>query len=104
MHARTILIMLSATALFALAGCGLFRSSAPSSGDAHPGADVAVTAHNPVSLHNYKVARTYSGEGRLELAREHYLLAYAAAEGDEVLRAELEREIRAVDMMIKTLR
>lgn len=104
MHVRTVVIMLCATALLVLAGCGLSRNSTASPGDNHPGADVALTAHNPVSLHNYRTARAYSAEGRLELAREHYLLAYAAAEGDAPLRAALEREIQAVDLMIKTMR
>lgn len=104
MHARTVVILLSVLALLTLAGCGLFRSSPSTEGSSLPDASVALTPHNPVSLYNYKTARAYSAEGRLELAREHYLLAYAAAEGDGALRAALEREIRAVNMMIKTLR
>ena len=104
MHARTITILLCAAALFGLSGCGLFRDSAPSEGTSRPGAAVVLTEHNPVSLQNYLAARAYSAEGRLELAREHYLLAYAAAEDDAVLRAALERELKAIDMMIKTLR
>lgn len=105
MHARTITILLCCTALLALTGCGLFRSSPSSSaGNTRPGANVALTAHNPVSLQNYKAARAYASEGRLELAREHYLLAYAAAEDDASLRLTLEKELRAVDMMLKTLR
>ncbi len=102
MHARTITILLCCIALLALSGCG--KNTAPSEGTAYPGAGVALTSHNPVSLQNYRAARTYSAEGRLELAREHYLLAYAAAEDDAVLRCALERELRAIDMMIKTLR
>ena len=105
MHARTITILLCGTALLGLSGCGLFQSSSsPSAGNSRPGAEVALTGHNPVSLRNYQTARAYSAEGRLELAREHYLLAYAAAEDDTTLRAMLEKELRAVDMMIKTLR
>ena len=105
MHARTITIILCCATLFALTGCGLFQgSSSPSAGNSRPGADVALTGHNPVSLQNYRAARAYSAEGRLELAREHYLLAYAAAEDDAALRTMLEKELRAVDMMIQTLR
>lgn len=104
MHARTLAILLSALALLTLAGCSLFQSSSSTAGSSRPEAGVAITPHNPVSLHNYKAARAYSAEGRLELAREHYLLAYAAAEGDGPLRAALEREIRAVNMMIRTVR
>lgn len=104
MHLRTIVIMLSCMILLALSGCSWFGGSSPSAGNSRPGADVALTGHSPVSLHNYRTARMYSAEGRLELAREHYLLAYAAAEDDNELRAVLERELKAVDMMIKTLR
>lgn len=104
MHARTAVILISALAFLTLAGCGLFQSSPSTAGSSLPDAGVAITPHNPVSLYNYKTARAYSAEGRLELAREHYLLAYAAAEGDGPLRAALEREIRGINMMIKTLR
>lgn len=105
MHSRSIVILLSCMILLALSGCSWLRGfSSPSAGNSRPGADVVLTGHTPVSLHNYRTARMYSAEGRLELAREHYLLAYAAAENDNELRAVLERELRAVDMMIKTLR
>ena len=105
MHSRAISILLGGLALLALSGCGLFGDkSSPAAGNSRPGLGVAVTAHNPVSLENYRTARAYSAEGRLELAREHYLLAYAAAEDDTALRTVLERELRAIDMMIKTLR
>jgi len=104
MHARIITSLLCCTALFILSGCGIFKGADPSEATTRPDMDVALTSHNPVSLQNYRTARTYSAEGRFELAREHYLLAYAAAEGDAVLRVTLERELRAIDMMIKTLR
>ncbi len=106
MHARIITILLCCAALLVLSGCGLFRSTSPSpsAGNMQPGSGVALTAHNPVSLQNYKTARIHASEGRLELAREHYLLAYAAAEDDALLRAMLEKELKAVAMMIQTLR
>ncbi|MDR3074292.1 MAG: hypothetical protein LBV01_06180 [Deltaproteobacteria bacterium] len=104
MHMRIIVIILSCAALVALSGCGLFQRSSPAAGDSRPGKDVALTAHNPVSLHNYRVAREYSVAGRYELAREHYLLAYAAAEGDAPLRDTLSKELKAVDSMIRALR
>ena len=91
-------LLLAATLLFVLPVLG---------GCAKSGEDtraVVTTSHNPVSLSCYKAGRVYSAQGRFELAREQYLLAYAAAEGDSVLRASLERELKAVDMMIRTLR
>lgn len=103
MHARIITILLCGTALLGLLGCGA-ANTASSAGNSRPGAGIALTGHNPVSLQNYRTARIYAAEGRLELAREHYLLAYAAAEDDPALQDTLEKELRAVDMMIKTLR
>lgn len=82
-------------------GCGLFSSSADKS--ARPGSGVALIRESPVSLHNYRVAREYAVSGRYELAREHYLLAYASAE-DAAVRDMLARELEAVDLMIRTLR
>ena len=105
MHARIIAILLCGTALLVFSGCGLFRDAPfPEAREAQPGAAVSLTGHNPVSLHNYKTARAYSLQGRFELAREHYLLAHAAAEGDFALQDMLEKELVAVDRMIKTLR
>ena len=105
MHTRIIPTFLCGAALLAISGCSVFKGLTSSAEESsHPNAAVALTGHNPVSLHNYKTARSYSMEGRLELAREHYLLAYAAAEDDLVLRDMLEKELKAVDMMIKTLR
>ncbi len=72
-------------------------------GATEPGV-IRTVDHNPVSLLNYKQARIYSAQGRYELAREQYLLAYAAAEGDPVLRSTLAQELKAVDMMLRTMR
>ena len=105
MHARAIAILICGTALLVFSGCGMFRNaSSADAGNSRPGASLALTEHNPVSLQNYRAARAYSAQGRLELAREHYLLAHAAAEGDAELQGMLEKELVAVDRMIKTLR
>jgi len=91
--------------VFALAGCGIFQGSpAPSGSASIPGADIALTEHNAVSLYNYRTAREYSAQGRYELAKEHFLLAYAAAGDDVILRDMLARELESVDLMIRTLR
>jgi hypothetical protein len=94
---RALPAVLMAAVLLLPAGCAWWKSG----GDARA---VAAIGHNPVSLSCYKAGRIYSAQGRYELAREQYLLAYAAAEGDSALRADLERELTAVDMMIRTLR
>ena len=99
MHARTIALILCCAALFAVAGCG-----SSSSGASRADTGLALTVRNPISLENYRAAREYSSAGRYELAREHYLLAYAAAGDDAVLRGILQKELKAVDLMIRTLR
>lgn len=63
----------------------------------------AVSQYSADSLDNYKIARDYSAQGRYELAREHYLLALAAA-NDPYLQDALAKELESVNMMIKSLR
>ncbi|CAK7047490.1 MAG: hypothetical protein DELT_00889 [Desulfovibrio sp.] len=101
MHTRAITILLSCVLAFAVTGCGLFRSD--TSNSARPGSEVALLTENPVSLHNYRTAREYASAGRYELAREHYLLAYAAAD-DVTVKDMLARELKSVDLMIRSLR
>ena len=48
-------------------------------------------------------ARYFQAQGRYELAREHFLLALAAARTDAE-RDMLDQELRTVDLQIKTLR
>lgn len=55
------------------------------------------------SLANWHQARYFQAQGRYELAREHFLLALAAARADGT-RDALTRELHAVDLQIKTLR
>ena len=83
-----LLACLALPALTALAGCGKQVASVPESDEA---------------LHNWHQGRTYQAQGRYELAREHYLLALAAARSDDV-RDALAREVDVVDRQIKTLR
>lgn len=98
MRTRIMAVSLLLTAaLLAIPGCGGKK-------DGNVPDSMTVLEHNAVSLHNYRIAREFSAAGRYELAREHYLLAYAAAEGDEVLRERLHRELEAAVLMIRTLR
>lgn len=55
------------------------------------------------ALQNYYMGREYIAYGRYELAREHYLLALASAQRED-LRDSLEYELDAVDKMIQTMR
>ena len=105
MRYRTVLFAaLCAIPLTLLSGCSTMKNALNAATGAQPEADIATTEHNPISIWNYRTAREYSSQGRFELAREHYLLAYAAANGDPVMRDALQKELHAVDLMIKTLR
>ena len=90
--------------LILISGCSSLRNSFSQAADIKPDNDIAATQHNPVSLMNYKAAREFSAQGRYELAKEHYLLAYAAAEDDSALRDVLHNELTSIDLMIRTLR
>ena len=94
-------LLFAALSAFAMlmAGCGA------KDGEEYSGKVGAVmTGRNPICIQNYRIARQYSSAGRFELAREHYLLAYAAAGDDPQLRDTLARELNAVDLMIRSLR
>ncbi len=64
---------------------------------------MAVAPYDPNSLWNLKLGRDYVGQGRYELAKEHYLMALASA-NDPESREMIEHELRSVDLMIKTQR
>lgn len=100
MRMRTFAILTGCLCLLAASGC----SGSPKAGNSRPGAEIAMTRHNPLSLYNYTLGREYSASGRYELAREHYLIAYAAAQDDAVLQDMLQKELKAVDLMIHSLR
>ena len=97
---RRLLFCCIAAAAQMLAGCALFTSKNNDS----PEQTLATTEHNAISLLNYRTAREYSASGRFELAKEHYLLAYAAAGENAALRESLRQELHSVDLMIKTMR
>lgn len=59
--------------------------------------------YTPDSIANYRLGREYAAAGRYELAREHYLLALAAA-SDRDMQDALVSELKSIDMMIKSLR
>ena len=66
-------------------------------------AAAAAVPYSAVCLHNYQLAQYYAMAGRYELAKEHYLLALAAAENPR-LRGILASELEGVDKMIYTTR
>lgn len=55
------------------------------------------------TIANWQIARNYHGQGRLELARQYYVLALASARSPEV-QAALQREIEAADRMLQAMR
>lgn len=88
MRTSAVFLLLACLALPGLAGCGKQVATVPESDEA---------------LHNWQQGRTYQAQGRFELAREHYLLALAAARSDDT-RDALAREVHVVDRQIQTLR
>lgn len=71
---------------------GVWRTSA----DAVPHDSEATARH-------WKQARAYQKGMRFELARQEYLLALATCRTD-ITRDRLQRELRIVDMQLRTLR
>ena len=113
MRSSKTLTLLLLTALLTLPGCGLFSSSGDS-GDSGPSSsrygndsvgkgDANISGYTPDSLANYQLGRNYAASGRYELAREHYLIALAASNSQEMQEA-LAQELNSIDMMIKSLR
>lgn len=64
---------------------------------------VAVTPEAEEAISNWSQARDYQAQGRYELARQHYLLALAAARTPESQQT-LQRELDSVDRMIEAMR
>ncbi len=87
-----------------MTGCSSMKNAFNSATGTEPTPEMAATEHNPISIWNFRMAREYSAQGRYELAKEHYLLAYAAAGNDAMLRDALQQELHSIDLMIKTLR
>lgn len=67
------------------------------------GGGMGVTRYNPSSLQSLKNGRQFISQGRLELAKEQYLMALAAS-NDPQLRMVINQELAAVDLMIRTQR
>lgn len=86
--------LLLLTALL-LPGCGTTKYLS--------GERAAAVQNNPGYLWNLKMGRDYSAQARYELAKEHYLMALAAADTPDA-RSVAGRELQAVDTMIKTQR
>ncbi len=65
--------------------------------------NMVAVPYSPETLYNIDRARTFTAEGRYELAREHYLLALAGNRNPD-MRDQLAEELHSVDLMIKTMR
>ncbi|MDL2306525.1 hypothetical protein LJC48_00655 [Desulfovibrio sp. OttesenSCG-928-C06] len=110
-NSTVTLLLLALLALPVLSGCSLFSTSSESTessslfffGKSSDGGNVNVSEYTPDSLLNYQLGRNYAASGRYELAREHYLIALAAANTQELQEA-LSQELRGIDLMIKSLR
>ena len=105
---KTLTLALFLPALMLLPGCGLFSSESAESSSSfftasRDASDINVNEHTPDSLANYQLGRNYAAAGRYELAREHYLIALAAA-NTAAMQEALAQELGSIDMMIKSLR
>lgn len=100
---RRFFLFLAAVLLCSLSACSWFGSDSGAATGVYAESSDSGPGGNEVSLLNYRIARDYAADGRYELAREHYLLALAAA-GTPELRNSLARELSGVDKMIKSLR
>lgn len=100
------LLLAAFLAVAPLAGCatlsGMFAEKEPAAPPPEP-TDVMAAGYNANALHNFYMGRQYVAQGRYELAREHFLLAIASADGPE-LQESLTAELHAVDRLIRTLR
>lgn len=67
------------------------------------GGRVATVPDSDEAIQNWHLGRDYQAQGRYELAREHYLLAIAAARTADVHDA-LARELAVVDRQLRSLR
>ena len=81
-------------ACLVLQGCGASRNNT---------SQAALKQNDIICLRNMWLGRDYAVQGRHELAREHYLLALAASKDAET-RNIVIRELKSVEMMIKTER
>ena len=96
-------IVLCLTAALMLSGC----SSAMLAGKKEPARPVqkkvVASPYSANSMQNLYIGRQYVAEQRYELAREHFLLALASAE-NENMREQLVTEITSVTRLLETLR
>lgn len=100
---RFILVLTLAVGCLILGSCGMGNMFRRAAGVPVPN-DVATATPPAQSLINFKQGREYAAQGRYELAKEQYLLAYAGSEDNGAMRDAAAREVQAMDMMIKTQR
>lgn len=62
-----------------------------------------LVAESDETMDNWLLARRYQAEYRYELARQHFALALATAKTLGVVE-QLQQELAAIDLQIKTLR
>lgn len=85
---RNVVLSILCTSLLWLSGCSRHVTHIPDSSE---------------TIANWQLARNYHGQGRLELARQYYVLALASARSPEV-QVALQREIDAADRMLQAMR
>ncbi|SIN71941.1 hypothetical protein [Halodesulfovibrio marinisediminis] len=96
---KRVLILI---AMVALSGCAL-KSKKPVAVQRPAEYKVVASPYSSNSMQNLYIGRQYVAQQRYELAREHFLLALASAE-HENMREQLVSEITAVNRLLETLR
>lgn len=87
----------------ALSGCTAFKARKSPTTQRPTVYKVVASPYSSNSMQNLYIGRKYIAEQRYELAKEHFLLALASAE-HENMREQLVSEITAVNRLIETLR
>lgn len=91
------------TLLLAVSGCSTLSGSNSKAPVRPQTKQVVASPYSSNSMRNLYIGRQYVAEQRYELAREHFLLALASAE-NENMREQLVSEITAVNRLLETLR
>ena len=89
--------------VLALSGCTALTASKQKTQVRPVAKRVVASPYSSNSMENLYIGRQYIAEQRYELAKEHFLLALASAE-NENMREQLVSEITAVNRLIETLR
>ncbi len=96
-------VLILSILVLALTGCSAFRAQEVVENPRPVERRVVASPYSSNSMQNLYIGRQYVAQQRYELAKEHFLLALASAE-NENMREQLVSEITAVNRLLETLR